>query len=525
MEDGRGVSTYGQDQSSCNLSDNVEFALPEHWKQKAASDHSQVENCIRRIIDEQTDDSNSCSYESTLKRCTRKNTILDPFLVDELISNSPLKLQRIVRNLKSRQENNDLRRYIPHCIVLLGEPGVGKSTLAQAIAQYCSINSTIVELTNLHDQFKDSGSGSLNQLLIRVKDLTDLHILILNEMQCLVKKRNNNDFDEEAAKTLWSALDEFEHMPNILVIGTANEIKNLPKQLLSRLSNSIFKIEFPKDSERKRIMQYYLSIVPKHVTVNIDDNQLERLVKKTAYLAGRDLQKVVEEAWSEVDLNGPQLLDDDQNLVLNAFDIEKAIRIVKKNNGVFQPWYYTAIQDYIKPNIGIMLQIGIPLAFTLGFNYIMQQGAQAKQLDQNKIFHQEQQAASLAQNAEFHADSLAQSQIFQQQNFNQIQEYNKKQLELSENSARKNLSFSILDLTTQTSPALFSAHPVAGVGAVSLGLGAAVMALPEEERNAVIQNVRYYLIEKDRDIFTETFMKGCKLTFGFLKNTFFDSNK
>jgi hypothetical protein len=109
--------------------------------------------------------------------------------------------------------------------------------------------------------------------------------------------------------------------------------------------------------------------------------------------------------------------------------------------------------------------------------------------------------------------------------FNQIQEYNKKQLELSENSARKNLSFSILDLTTQTSPALFSAHPVAGVGAVSLGLGAAVMALPEEERNAVIQNVRYYLIEKDRDIFTETFMKGCKLTFGFLKNTFFDSNK
>jgi DNA replication protein DnaC len=72
-------------------------------------------------------------------------------LVDELISNSPLKLQRIVRNLKSRQENNDLRRYIPHCIVLLGEPGVGKSTLAQAIAQYCSINSTIVELTNLHE--------------------------------------------------------------------------------------------------------------------------------------------------------------------------------------------------------------------------------------------------------------------------------------------------------------------------------------------------------------------------------------
>lgn len=300
---------------------------------------------------------------------------------------------------------------------------------------------TFIKLTDIYDKFKDSGSHNLSEAFRFVRNAKDLHIVILDEMQCLVKNRNRKEKDDEAAKTLWSALDEFEDQPNILIIGTANKITNLPEQLLSRMSTSVFTIEFPSTATRQSIIRYYLSIVPNYITAEIKDKEINCLVKKTAGLSCRDLQKIVENAWGEVDLNGPEDLNYDESLILRFADLECSIALVRKNNGT-KSWYYKIMKEYIKPHIGTVLQIAIPLSINLGFSYLMQKFALERQLKlsenqhrdnmelaelhhlynvkQNLVFHQQ----SLEQNRLFHETSLEQSRVFQQENLSQIKMHN-----------------------------------------------------------------------------------------------------
>lgn len=104
---------------------NTPFKVPDSWKndQRAEIDEFPQEN----LEDIQH------SHHSV-----RRIKELDPRLVMEIIKSSPLKLQKIIRNLKNRNSNKDAqRRFVPKSIMLLGEPGVGKSTLAQAIALHC----------------------------------------------------------------------------------------------------------------------------------------------------------------------------------------------------------------------------------------------------------------------------------------------------------------------------------------------------------------------------------------------------
>lgn len=225
--------------------------------------------------------------------CIKKSHNLNPELIDHIIQTSSPALQRIIKNLKNKKENNgEIERYIPGKIILLGDPGTGKSSLALAIALYCNIPYTFIELNNIHNEYKDSGPSTINRICAEVVNYQELHIVILDELQSLVRKRNSNDFDISAAQALWSALDNFEENPNIVVIGTANEISDLPKQLLSRIADALFIIERPSKEIRECIIQYYFSIMPKHIYVDFNDNEIKQIIKKTHNLVARDLKKM-----------------------------------------------------------------------------------------------------------------------------------------------------------------------------------------------------------------------------------------
>jgi SpoVK/Ycf46/Vps4 family AAA+-type ATPase len=370
--------------------------------------------------------------------CVRPINEIDPFLVDEVIRNCPLKLQKIVRNLKAKNNGFPKRGRIPKSIILLGEPGVGKSTLAQAIAVYCSSKATFVKLTDIHDKFKDSGSHNLCEIFRSIRHETDPHIIILDEIQCLVKKRNHNEKDEDAAKTLWSALDEIERKSNIMVIGTANKIKNLPQQLRNRLSTSTFIIDFPSDETRERIIRYYLSVMPNHIKLKISDSEIKQLIKNTKGLGARDLQKIIEDGCNDADLDGPDILDIGEFITVTVQDFERVIVLVKENNGTYKVWYEVGIYKYIKPHIGMILQIGIPLIINLTANYLIQKIALQKQLIVSA--NQYQKSAELA--TRHHDENMKQQVLFHQQSLNQGESFQKQQLEQSSISQETNINLS-----------------------------------------------------------------------------------
>ena len=170
-------------------------------------------------------------------------------------------------------------------LFLLGESGVGKSSLAQAIAQHCGSDYKFIKLTDIHDKYKDSGSHNISEAFKTVKNIKFPYIFILDEMQCLVKSRNYKDVDQSAAETLWAAMDECASNENILIIGTANKIKHLPQQLLSRISSSVFTIDCPSMQARKEILKYYLLRIPGNIVKKFDESEIKYLAQKTMHFS------------------------------------------------------------------------------------------------------------------------------------------------------------------------------------------------------------------------------------------------
>lgn len=292
--------------------------------------------------------------------CTRHGKQFEPDLLDIIIKSAPVELRKIAEMLKDKTiDNRVMRSIIPQIIVLEGEPGVGKTTLAQAIAQYCNMGCMLIKITDLYDKFKDSGSHNLREIFSMIRAYSDPLIIILDEMQCLVKKRNQEEKDDDAAQTLWSALDEFEDNPNLFFIGTANSIKNLPPQLLSRISTTVYTINSPSYETRKKIISYYLMRAPAYMNYQLNKQEYISLIKKTRGLTHRELHKVFNKACSLACLNALDDLRNSGTITLRLIHIENAIEIVKKSKNS-NSWVST-VYEMIKPHINSIAYMTVPV--------------------------------------------------------------------------------------------------------------------------------------------------------------------
>ncbi|HEB41885.1 MAG TPA: AAA family ATPase [Candidatus Dependentiae bacterium] len=213
--------------------------------------------------------------------------MLDESLCAQVIKNAPEDIKQLIANLKHPSTNKQI---IPRRLLLLGPPGVGKTTLAKAIAKEIGRPYYFIEAPFLLDEYKNSGIQNLLREIKPILQRDEPCVIIIDELTELTDQYNKDKAqDSNVAAALWLLLDQCATHPNILFIGTSNKKEHdLPAQIRSRFEENIIHIDPPNKKERAEILRHHF----KHDRVNINEKYFNYLLKKTTGKSARALEKL-----------------------------------------------------------------------------------------------------------------------------------------------------------------------------------------------------------------------------------------
>lgn len=175
--------------------------------------------------------------------------------------------------------------------VIVGAAGVGKTTLAQVIAEELGIDCVVVDAALLGTEYANSAVNNFARAIASYVDKPC--VVILDEVDAILKALGANDPEQKVPQKVWQILDRLESMPHVLVIGTTNSLQEIPSQLRSRFKDNV--IESSKEISKqlkKKIIRYYLGDRPCDCT----EGNLDQIISSIPSYFSRDIEKLVKGA-------------------------------------------------------------------------------------------------------------------------------------------------------------------------------------------------------------------------------------
>ena len=205
-------------------------------------------------------------------------------------------LEEIVEFLKSPKKFTNMGARIPKGVLLVGQPGTGKTLLAKAVAGEAGVPFFIISGSDFVEMFVGVGASRVRDLFEQAKKNAPC-IIFIDEIDAVGRQRGaglggGHDEREQTLNQLLVEMDGFSANEGVIVLAATNRPDVLDKALLraGRFDRQIV-VGSPDVKAREQILEVHAR--KKRLAADVD---LSVIARNTAGFAGADLENVLNEA-------------------------------------------------------------------------------------------------------------------------------------------------------------------------------------------------------------------------------------
>jgi len=212
----------------------------------------------------------------------------DDSTYEMVLAAAPVEVQALPKILNDPKERAD---YPYSCMALVGPPGVGKTTMAYAVAHKAGWEPCFISNGHLADKFRNSSSRKLQEIFDGVLFSNEKTLIILDEFNAMVENHDSANHDTDTlSRTIWSFLDSQQKNDNVFVMATMNRINKIPAEMKERLLGSVVRVDNLKDIPRIKTC-FLTHLLSHNLTV------------------GDDLKPYIAEKFAKFGINNPRRIE------------------------------------------------------------------------------------------------------------------------------------------------------------------------------------------------------------------------
>jgi len=218
----------------------------------------------------------------------------------------------IIEFLKSPKKFQRLGGRIPRGVLLVGEPGCGKTLLAKAIAGEADVPFFSISGSDFVEMFVGVGASRVRDLFKQAKESSPC-IIFLDEIDAVGRKRGagfaggGHDEREQTLNAILVEMDGFDTNDQVIVVAATNRSDVLDPALVrpGRFDRQVF-VPLPDVQGRYYILKVHARKVK--LGPNID---LRRIARGTSGFSGAELAALINEAAMLATMANKELVEQD----------------------------------------------------------------------------------------------------------------------------------------------------------------------------------------------------------------------
>ncbi len=212
------------------------------------------------------------------------------------LSNTKKELQEVVDFLKNPSRYSKLGGELPRGILLVGQPGTGKTLMARATAGEAGVPFFSISGSEFIEMFVGVGASRVRDMFKNAKKSAP-SIIFVDELDSIGRVRGTglgggHDEREQTLNQILSEMDGFDPHESVVVLAATNRPDVLDPALVrpGRFDRQIT-IELPRKRARAEILAVHTKDVPLGKDVD-----LQSVASRTVGFSGADLKNLVNEA-------------------------------------------------------------------------------------------------------------------------------------------------------------------------------------------------------------------------------------